>query len=42
MFLNPAKAIKIEFQGGESLLNFDLIKFIVQKAKEISETKKEI
>ena len=32
-FRSPSKAIKIEFQGGESLLNFDLIKYIVQKAK---------
>jgi His-Xaa-Ser system radical SAM maturase HxsB len=31
-FCSPAKAIKIEFQGGEPLLNFGLIKHIVLKA----------
>ena len=30
---SPSPNIKIEFQGGESLLNFDLIKFIVEEAK---------
>jgi len=30
---SPSKNIKIEFQGGESLLNFDLIKYIVEEAK---------
>ena len=29
VFKSPAPTIKIEFQGGESLLNFDLIKHIV-------------
>ena len=29
VFRSPAPAIKIEFQGGESLLNFELIKYIV-------------
>lgn len=33
VFRSPAKAIKIEFQGGEPLLNFELIKFIVNEAK---------
>src|SRR6266508_3555744 len=28
-FRSPAKNIKIEFQGGEPLLNFELIKYIV-------------
>lgn len=32
-FRSPAPAIKIEFQGGESLLNFELIKYIVLEAK---------
>ncbi len=36
-FRTPSPAIKIEFQGGESLLNFDLIKYIVIKAKERNE-----
>src|SRR3546814_8490826 len=30
---SPAKDIKIEFQGGEPLLNFGLIQFIVREAK---------
>jgi uncharacterized protein len=32
-FESPPKRIKIEFQGGEPLLNFPLIKYIVQAAK---------
>jgi uncharacterized protein len=32
-FQSPSRAIKIEFQGGEPLLNFDLIKYIVLEAK---------
>lgn len=32
-FRSPSKNIKIEFQGGEPLLNFDLIKYIVLEAK---------
>lgn len=32
-FQSPSKNIKIEFQGGEPLLNFDLIKCIVLEAK---------
>lgn len=34
VFKSPSKAIKIEFQGGEPLLNFDLIKFVVLNALE--------
>ena len=37
-FRSPSPSIKIEFQGGESLLNFPLIKFIVERAKERNET----
>lgn len=33
IFRSPSPAIKIEFQGGESLLNFEVIKFIVVEAK---------
>lgn len=33
-FRTPAKAFKIEFQGGEPLLNFELIKQIVLEAEE--------
>jgi len=31
---SPSEYIKIEFQGGEPLLNFELIKFIVLESKE--------
>lgn len=34
VFKSPSPVIKIEFQGGESLLNFDLIKRIVLDAEE--------
>lgn len=36
VFRSPNPNIKIEFQGGESLLNFELIKYIVRRAKEIN------
>ena len=39
-FSSPNPYIKIEFQGGESLLNFDLIKYIVNRAEMINENKK--
>ena len=32
-FRSPAPSIKIEFQGGEPLLNFDLIRYIVEEAQ---------
>jgi His-Xaa-Ser system radical SAM maturase HxsB len=32
-FRSPTTSLKIEFQGGESLLNFELIKYIVIEAK---------
>lgn len=38
IFRSPSKRIKIEFQGGESLLNFELIQWIVKRAKEICPT----
>jgi His-Xaa-Ser system radical SAM maturase HxsB len=34
IFQSPSHAITIEFQGGEPLLRFDLVKLIVQYAKE--------
>lgn len=37
VFKSPNPCIKIEFQGGESLLAFDMIKFVVEKALEINE-----
>jgi His-Xaa-Ser system radical SAM maturase HxsB len=33
VFRSPAPAIKIEYQGGEPLLNFDLIKYVTLEAK---------
>jgi His-Xaa-Ser system radical SAM maturase HxsB len=38
MFRTPAKAIKVEIQGGEPLLNFDLIKHVVLEAKQVNKT----
>lgn len=37
-FKSSNQAIKIEFQGGEPLLNFEMVKYIVLKAKEINAT----
>lgn len=39
-FKTPNPAVKIEFQGGEPLLNFELVKYIVLKAKQINLTEK--
>lgn len=36
-FRSPNRAIKIEFQGGEPLLNFSLIKFVVERAHEMND-----
>lgn len=33
VFRSPNRHLKVEFQGGESLLNFDLIRFIVQEVE---------
>lgn len=38
VFHSPSPAIKIEFQGGESLLNLPLIRFVVTEAKRRNET----
>lgn len=38
VFRSPSPALKIEFQGGESLLNLPLIKAIVEEAKRRNET----
>src|SRR5262249_13203074 len=40
VFQSPNPYLKIEFQGGESLLNFELIQFIVREAKRRNETEK--
>jgi His-Xaa-Ser system radical SAM maturase HxsB len=37
VFRSPAKQLKIEFQGGEPLLNFDLVRYIVQAAVELNQ-----
>ncbi len=34
VFRSPSPNIKIEFQGGEPLLNFPLVKFVVERAEE--------
>ena len=36
VFKSPSPAIKIEFQGGEPLLNFDTVKYIVQYAEKLN------
>ncbi len=38
VFRSPSRAIKIEFQGGESMLNFDLVRHIVERAEELNTT----
>ena len=40
VFDSPSLALKIEFQGGESLLNLELIRFIVERATELNATSK--
>jgi len=40
IFQCPSKRITIEFQGGEPLLNFPIIQFIVDYAKKINQEKK--
>jgi uncharacterized protein len=37
VFKSPAKALKIEFQGGEPLLNFPLIRHIVERANQVNQ-----
>ena len=36
-FKSPSRNIKIEFQGGESLLNFPIIQYIVERSKKLNE-----
>lgn len=33
MFQSPSPRLKVEFQGGESLLNFELLKWVVEEVK---------
>ena len=40
IFQTHNKEINIEFQGGESLLNFDVLKFIVKYAQKVNKQKK--
>ena len=43
IFQSPAKEITIEFQGGEPLVNLDIVKFIIEYALEKNKTfKKEV
>lgn len=34
MFKSPSSSLKVEYQGGETLMNFDLIRYITLKVKE--------
>lgn len=36
VFRSPSSAIKVEFQGGEPLLNFPLVRRIVERAEEVN------
>lgn len=38
VFRSPNPAIKIEFQGGEPLLNFELIRYVVEKAERLGQS----
>lgn len=40
IFLSPSRCIKIEFQGGEPLLNFEIVKFIIDYAEKCNSTRK--
>lgn len=43
MFQSPSKVIGIEFQGGECLLNFEIVEFIIDEAKKRArETEKKL
>ncbi|MGH7745226.1 MAG: His-Xaa-Ser system radical SAM maturase HxsB [Candidatus Dormibacteria bacterium] len=37
VFRSPSPTIKIEFQGGESMLNFELVRYVVGEARRINE-----
>ena len=40
MFRSPSPALKVEFQGGESLLNFPVVREIVEYAKSVNQTER--
>lgn len=42
IFQSPSPTIEIEFQGGEPLVNFDVVKFIIEYAQEKNVTAKKI
>ncbi len=43
IFQSPAKTIQIEFQGGEVLLNYPIVQYIIEYSKELAKThKKEV
>ena len=37
MYKSPSPVLKVEFQGGESLLNFDLIRHVVERASMLND-----
>jgi len=40
IFMSPSPSIKIEFQGGEPLLNFEIVKYIIDYAEQCNSAKK--
>jgi His-Xaa-Ser system radical SAM maturase HxsB len=36
-FRSPSACLKLEFQGGEPLLNFDLVKYVIERARTMNE-----
>src|ERR1035438_7911141 len=38
MFNSPSTVLKLEFQGGEPLLNFDIVRYIVERTRELCRT----
>ncbi len=38
MFNSPSTVLKLEFQGGEPLLRFDIVRYIVEKTRELCRT----
>ena len=38
MFNSPSTVLKLEFQGGEPLLNIDVVRYIVEKTRELCQT----
>lgn len=37
MFRSPSSALKLEFQGGEPLLNFGLVRYIIERSRSLSQ-----